>query len=427
MKIYTKNPTLVLSILRRLFGATLALAYVVHTVALSQTYLNPSPVPLLTAGTYGALAYSGITGTASVTGDVGTITSGVGGTITATGTNWNVTDPSHNTQAQTDLFAALGNANGRTNDLTISNALGGQVLQRGVYTGSALDLASGTTLTLDAMLDPNAVFIIRSTSSLIVNTNSTVSLIHGAVWSNVFWYVGSDVTIFSGTIFNGVVLAVSSITLNSTATEVIARLLANTGAVTINSTVVPVELVSFTGTANRTNANLHWSTATEARNYGFDVERRQTADWTKVGFVAGAGSSSSPRDYSFSDKNLSVGRYTYRLKQIDNSGAFSYHGSVEVEIGSVPQAFALTQNYPNPFNPTTMIQYDLAKAAQVSLKVYNLLGSEVATLVNDRQEAGSYTVSFNANKETASLSSGVYIYRLKAGSFVSTKKLVLMK
>jgi hypothetical protein len=85
------------------------------------------------------------------------------------------------------------------------------------------------------------------------------------------------------------------------------------------------------------------------------------------------------------------------------------------------------QNFPNPFNPSTKIQYSLENAAQVSLKVYNVLGSEVATLVNDRQEAGSYTVSFNADKATLGLPSGVYIYRLKAGSFVSTKKLVLMK
>jgi hypothetical protein len=92
-----------------------------------------------------------------------------------------------------------------------------------------------------------------------------------------------------------------------------------------------------------------------------------------------------------------------------------------------PQKFALLQNYPNPFNPSTQIQYSLGKAAQVSLKIYNLLGLEVATLVNGRQEAGSYAVPFNTNNGTRSLSSGVYFYRLEAGSFVSTKRLILMK
>jgi len=98
-----------------------------------------------------------------------------------------------------------------------------------------------------------------------------------------------------------------------------------------------------------------------------------------------------------------------------------------VKDGSTPQEFTLSQSYPNPFNPSTKIEYSLAKAAQVSLRVYNVLGIEVATLVNDRQEAGSYTVSFGTNKGTHSLSSGVYFYRLEAGSFVSTKKLILMK
>jgi hypothetical protein len=98
-----------------------------------------------------------------------------------------------------------------------------------------------------------------------------------------------------------------------------------------------------------------------------------------------------------------------------------------VENGSVSQKFVLSQNYPNPFNPTTRIQYYLEKAVQVSLKVYNVLGLEVATLVNDRQEAGSYIVSFGINKGTLNLSSGIYFFRLEAGSFVSTKKLILLK
>ncbi len=102
-------------------------------------------------------------------------------------------------------------------------------------------------------------------------------------------------------------------------------------------------------------------------------------------------------------------------------------GVTGVENGLAPEEFALFQNYPNPFNPSTRIQYSLAKASQVSLKVYSVLGHEVATLVNGRQEAGSYTVPFNTNKGKLNLSSGVYFYRLEAGSFVSMKKLILMK
>ncbi len=433
MKNYTRNPATVTSSWSFFFGAMLTIAFLVPVAVVAQTYSNPLPVPLLTAGTYGALASSGITGNATVNGDVGTISSSIGGTITATGINWNITDPAHNNQAQTDLFNALGDANSRTNDLTIPNALGGQTLERGVYTAGALDLASGTTLTLDAQFDPNAVFIIRSTSSLNINVNSTVSLINDAVWSNVFWYVGSDVTIFSGTTFNGIILAVSSITLNAAATQVTARLLANTGAITISSDVLPVELVSFTATAHSINADLNWLTATEVNNFGFDVQRsavndqQSTTNWTKIGFVGGAGTSNSPKEYSFTDKNLSSGKYSYRLKQIDRDGKFEYSQSVEVNIGQTPREFALMQNYPNPFNPTTKIQYNLASAAQVSLKVYNILGDEVATLVKGNQEAGNYAVSLNANEGALVLPSGVYFYRLEAGSFVSTKKLIVMK
>jgi hypothetical protein len=98
-----------------------------------------------------------------------------------------------------------------------------------------------------------------------------------------------------------------------------------------------------------------------------------------------------------------------------------------VENGLTPQEFMLFQNYPNPFNPSTRIQYYLAKPAQVIFKVYSVLGLEVATLVNGRQEAGSYTVQFNPNEGVLSLSSGVYFYRLEAGSFVSTRKFILIK
>lgn len=89
--------------------------------------------------------------------------------------------------------------------------------------------------------------------------------------------------------------------------------------------------------------------------------------------------------------------------------------------------FLLNQNYPNPFNPSTVIQYSIEKATNVTLKVYNILGSEIATLVNEHKESGSYSVPFNTKDLVDGLSSGIYFYRLEAGSNVATKKLVLMK
>jgi len=92
-----------------------------------------------------------------------------------------------------------------------------------------------------------------------------------------------------------------------------------------------------------------------------------------------------------------------------------------------PKEFSLQQNYPNPFNPSTVIQYDIAKNSQVSLKVFDILGQEVASLVDEYQNAGKYYVQFNTEKGIKSLSAGVYFYRLKADSFVSVKKLMLIK
>jgi hypothetical protein len=96
---------------------------------------------------------------------------------------------------------------------------------------------------------------------------------------------------------------------------------------------------------------------------------------------------------------------------------------VDETKGKLPTEFSLSQNYPNPFNPSTTINYQLPTFSFVSLKVYDILGREVATLVNEEKKAGYYSVEFNANK----LSSGIYFYRMQAGKYVETKKLLLMK
>src|SRR5690606_5091234 len=119
-----------------------------------------------------------------------------------------------------------------------------------------------------------------------------------------------------------------------------------------------------------------------------------------------------PQSYSFNDENLSSGKYQYRLKQIDFDGTFEYSNVIEAEINS-PTKFSLEQNYPNPFNPSTSIQYAIGNRQFVTLKVYDVLGNEVSTLVNEEKPAGSYDVEFNASN----LASGIYYYQLKAGDF----------
>ncbi len=191
--------------------------------------------------------------------------------------------------------------------------------------------------------------------------------------------------------------------------------------------VVPVELTSFTASSNGADVELNWTTATETNNQGFQVERALSStlpvqEWAQVGFIPGFGTTTEPKTYSFIDTKLEVGTYTYRLKQVDFDGSYEYSDEINVEV-EIPIEYALEQNYPNPFNPSTTIKYSIPEDGFVKLAVYNMLGEEVAAIVNTTQKAGRYEVSFNASQ----MSSGVYIYRIEASNFTATKKLMLLK
>ena len=190
------------------------------------------------------------------------------------------------------------------------------------------------------------------------------------------------------------------------------------------SAIIPVELTSFTANVAVNSVILNWTTATETNNSGFTVERSQSeSEWIEIGFVPGFGTTTEQRSYSYTDAGLSSGTYFYRIKQIDYNGTFTYYelgSSVEV---LTPTVFALEQNYPNPFNPMTKIEYSIANQGNVQLVVFNSIGEEVGILVNEMQQPGRYSVSFDASN----LSSGVYFYKLVAGEFVSIKKMLLLK
>jgi len=188
---------------------------------------------------------------------------------------------------------------------------------------------------------------------------------------------------------------------------------------------VPVELVSFTATVSGNIVNLNWMTATETNNSGFEILRftqNDNKDWERIAFVEGKGTTTESSNYSFIDENVSPGIYQYRLKQIDYDGTFSFSNEVMVEI-ETPKEFSLGQNFPNPFNPSTKIKYTIPSDGYVTLKVYDILGNEVSTLVDEFKQAGTFDVTFDGSN----LSSGVYYYRLTSGELTSTKKLMLLR
>jgi hypothetical protein len=186
---------------------------------------------------------------------------------------------------------------------------------------------------------------------------------------------------------------------------------------------LPVELTSFNASVVKNNVQLNWTTATETNNKGFDIERKaEGASWTKVGSVDGNGTTLEAKAYSFTDKNLANGKFSYRLKQMDFNGTFAYSREVEVIVSS-PLTYELSQNYPNPFNPATTISFALPQAGNVKLAVYNMLGQEVRTLVNGHKEAGNHTVTFNAEN----LNSGLYFYKIESGNFSLVRKMTLLK
>jgi hypothetical protein len=186
--------------------------------------------------------------------------------------------------------------------------------------------------------------------------------------------------------------------------------------------VVPVELTSFSASVVDGAVMLEWTTATETNNSGFSIEKSADNQYfTEVAFVEGKGTTTEITNYSYVDSDKSSTTAFYRLKQIDFDGSYSYSNTVEVKV--LPTVFELEQNFPNPFNPTTNIKFSMPEAQNVTLKIFNMLGQEIKTLVNEFRNAGVYEVSFDANN----LPTGTYFYSITAGDFTSTKKMLLIK
>jgi len=187
--------------------------------------------------------------------------------------------------------------------------------------------------------------------------------------------------------------------------------------------VIPVELVAFNAQYSEDVVTLNWKTATETNNQGFQVERKVNNNWESVGYVKGNGSTSEVSSYTFVDDKLPTAeKISYRLRQLDYDGQYSYSQVVEVSLQQ-PSKYELSQNYPNPFNPSTKISYTIPVDSRVTLQIFSVTGELVRELVNTNQSAGTYVIDFDASD----LANGTYIYRITAGSFVQARKMLLIK
>ena len=191
----------------------------------------------------------------------------------------------------------------------------------------------------------------------------------------------------------------------------------------LNQGFVPVELSLFSGSSSDGNVFLKWTTTSEMNNSGFEIQRKSnSSSFITIGFVEGRGTTTLLHNYTFNDANVKQGNYFYRLKQVDFNGQYKYSNEIQLTV-TQPLTFDLKQNYPNPFNPTTTIDFSVPETAPVVMKLYNVLGKEIETMVNETLSKGEHRLLFNASN----LPSGVYIYTLATGSKISSQKMILLK
>jgi hypothetical protein len=276
-----------------------------------------------------------------------------------------------------------------------------------------------------------------------IEIRAVIKTISGIASAKVFWkreediqFQSSDMQLLSNNEFFGY------IPLQSTGTKIVYYISAISNSVkqitkpmtaplgyfsTIADAIIPVELINQRIFVHGTTVTINWQTVTETNNLGFEIqsqlidEDKTFTDWKIIGMVKGKGTEAQVSSYEFRDDVLISGTYNYRIKQIDFNGNFTYYNLNRIEI--IPFEFSLSQNYPNPFNPTTTISFQIPNEEFVSLKVFDMLGNEVKTLINEVMNPGIHNLQFDAS----SLTSGIYFYTLKAKEKITSKKMVLVK
>lgn len=196
----------------------------------------------------------------------------------------------------------------------------------------------------------------------------------------------------------------------------------------IAQNLIPIKLFSFSAKFINNKIVLKWSTKSESKNFNYEIQKSKDAtNFIKIGFVSGLGTFTKFQSYTFVDTDISIGKYYYRLKQIDTTGNFEYSNAISAEA-YIPEKFELNQNYPNPFNPETTIKYILAERGKVSLVILDVIGREVRKLVDDYKNAGYHAVKWDGNDNYGNgVSTGIYFCRLKGEGLSMTKKIMLTR
>ncbi|MBI2417160.1 MAG: DUF3494 domain-containing protein [Ignavibacteriales bacterium] len=455
---------------RAFFNIKAILLLVVLTTSLTFPQVSPAPVNLGTAGEFVLLASTGIstTGTTHITGDIGvspaaassitgfsliihssntySTSSVVTGKIYAA--DYTAPTPAKMTAAIGDMQTAYTNAAGRTlpdfSELHSGN-LTGKTLTRGLYKWTTNVLVSAGGLTISG--SATDIWIFQIDQNLSLGSGASVTLIGGARASNIFWQVAGQVALGTTAEMHGIILCKTKIVI-STGASLNGRAFAQT-AITLDANAVVQPAVIVQPTINATTpANSVTGVVLDQKINAVFSQKMDSTTISTLTFLLKRGS--TPVTGAVTYKGLTA-TFTPAISLLPNTvytatvttGAKDTAGSSMVsnyvwsfttgtavsvfDNSTAIPAFALEQNFPNPFNPSTSIQYFLERPVHVLLKVYNLLGNEVSILVNSIQTAGSHSVHFNASEAGLNLTSGIYIYRLEAGTFIATRKLTYMK
>jgi hypothetical protein len=244
----------------------------------------------------------------------------------------------------------------------------------------------------------------------------------GATFIVIKWDLPEGVSGDLQDLFGGVII---NINMNNQDSLVVSNFAIDQLKMIINyDQVLSVELSSFSVRVSNRNVLLGWKTESELNNRGFEIERKTNfSDWEMIGFIQGNGTTSSPNYYSYLDASqLMFSTYFYRLKQIDYNGDFEYSKIIQVDFYNL-NSYELEQNYPNPFNPSTNISFSIPHRSYVTIIIYDVIGQNVAELVNEFLERGTYNYMWNA----VGFNSGIYFYELRTDDFTSIKKMQLIK